>query len=70
MIILFKESNMDEILQQIMKTIEREFKSALSNGLLDSALVADKIWDILIDKEAIKVSVPEPAYGCCENFDE
>ena len=61
---------MDEVLQQIMKTIEREFKSALNNELLDSASVANKIWDILIDKEAIKVSVPEPAYGCCENFDD
>jgi len=61
---------MDELMQQIMKTIEREFKSALNNGLLDSASVANKIWDILINKEAIKVSVPEPAYGCCENFDD
>jgi predicted DNA-binding protein (UPF0278 family) len=31
---------MDEVLQQIMKTIEREFKDALNNGLLDSASVA------------------------------
>ena len=61
---------MDEVLQQIINTIEREFKSALNNGLLDSASIANKIWDILIDREAIKVSVPEPAYGCCENFDE
>ncbi len=61
---------MDEILQQIMKTIEREFKDALNNGLLDSASIANKILDVLLDKEAIKVSVPEPAYGCCENFDE
>lgn len=61
---------MDEVLQQIMKTIEREFKNALNNGLLDSASVANKIWDILIDKEAIKVSVPEPAYGCFENLDD
>jgi hypothetical protein len=61
---------MNEVLQQIMKTIEKEFKNAMNNGLLDSASVADKIWDILIDKEAIKVTVPEPAYGCCENFDE
>jgi len=61
---------MDEVLQQIMKTIEREFKDALNDGLLDSASVANKIWDILIDKEAIKVVVPEPAYGCFENFEE
>jgi len=61
---------MDEVLQQIMNTIEREFKEALKNGLLDSASITNKIWDILIDREAIKVSVPEPAYGCCENFDE
>jgi hypothetical protein len=63
-------ARMDEVLQQIMKTIEREFKNALNNGLLDSASVANKIWDILIDKEAIKVSVPEPAYGCFENLDD
>lgn len=63
-------ARMDEVLQQIMKTIEREFKDALNNGLLDSASVANKIWDILIDKEAIKVSVPEPAYGCFENLDD
>lgn len=61
---------MDEILQQIMKTVEKEFKNALSIGLLDSASVAKEIWDILVEKEAIKVSVPEPAYGCCEYFDE
>jgi hypothetical protein len=61
---------MDEALQQIMKTIEKEFRDALSKGLLDSASIANKIWDILISQEAIKVSIPEPAYGCCENFDE
>ena len=61
---------MEEILKQIMTTIEREFKEALNEGLLDSASVANKIWDVLIDNEAIKVAVPEPAYGCCENFDE
>jgi hypothetical protein len=61
---------MDEALQQIMKMIEKEFRDALSEGLLDSASIANKIWDILISQEAIKVSIPEPAYGCCENFDE
>ncbi len=61
---------MEEILKQIMTTVEREFKEALNEGLLDSASVANKIWDVLIDNEAIKVAVPEPAYGCCENFDE
>lgn len=62
--------NMEDVLQQIMKTIDKEFKGALANGLLDSASVADKIFDILLAKEAIKVAVPEPAYGCCENFDD
>jgi hypothetical protein len=61
---------MDEVLFQLKKTIEREFFSALKKGLLDSTSVANKIWDLLIDKEAIKVSLPEPAYGCCENFEE
>lgn len=61
---------MEEILKQIMTTVEREFKEALNEGLLDSASVANKIWDVLIDNEAIKIAVPEPAYGCCENFDE
>lgn len=61
---------MNEIIQQIMKTIEKEFKNALNKGLLDSAEVANKIWDLLVEKEAIKVNVPEPAYGCCENFEE
>lgn len=61
---------MEEILQQIMRTVESEFRSALKNGLLDSASVANKIWDILIDREAIKVSVPEPAYGCWENIED
>ena len=61
---------MEEILQQIMRTVEREFRSALKNGLLDSASVANKIWDILIDKEAIKISIPEPAYGCWENIED
>ncbi len=61
---------MEEILKQIMTTVEKEFREALNEGLLDSASVANKIWDVLIDNEAIKVAVPEPAYGCCENFDE
>ncbi|NWF88437.1 MAG: hypothetical protein HXY50_03140 [Ignavibacteriaceae bacterium] len=61
---------MEEVLQQIVRTIEKEFKTALANGLVDSASVADKILDILLAKEAIKVGVPEPAYGCCENFDD
>lgn len=61
---------MEEVVQQIMKTIEKEFKNALSNGLLDSASIANKIWDLLLVKEAIKVSIPEPAYGCCEYYEE
>lgn len=61
---------MEEILQQIMRTVESEFRSALKNGLLDSASVANKIWDILVDKEAIKISIPEPAYGCWENIED
>lgn len=61
---------MEELIQQIMKTIEREFKNTLNEGLFDSAVVANKIWDLLIEKEVIKIKVPEPAYGCCENFED
>jgi predicted DNA-binding protein (UPF0278 family) len=61
---------MDEINQVIRKIIEMEYRNALNKGLLDSASIANKIWDVLIDKNAISVPVPESACGCYENIDE
>jgi predicted DNA-binding protein (UPF0278 family) len=61
---------MDEINQTIKKIIELEYRSALNKGLLDSASIANKIWDVLIDKNAITVPAPESACGCYENTDE
>ncbi|QQS36358.1 MAG: hypothetical protein IPM56_19315 [Ignavibacteriales bacterium] len=60
----------DEIQQVIKKIIELEYKNALNRGLLDSGKIADKIWDVLVDKNAISVPVPESAYGCYEDTDD
>lgn len=61
---------MDEIHQVIKKIIELEYRTALNKGLLDSASIASKIWDVLVDKNAITVTVPESACGCYEDDDE
>lgn len=61
---------MDEIHQIIKKIIELEYKQALNKGLLEPSAIANKIWDVLIDKNVITVPVPESACGCYEDTDE
>ncbi len=60
----------EEIRQLIKNLIEREYRQALDEGLLDSAEVSNKIWNVLLDKNALHIPVPESACGCFENFDE
>lgn len=61
---------MEEMKNQIRKIIELEYKDALKKGLLDSTTVVNKIWTLLLEKNAVSTLAPEPAYGCYENTDE
>lgn len=61
---------MEEVKNQIRKIIEIEYKDALNKGLLDPAKVVNKIWKLLIEKDAVNIMAPEPAFGCYENLDE
>lgn len=63
-------NRMEEITLLIKKLIELEYKNALNKGLLDSKLVANKIWNLLIDKDAVNIPVPEAASGCYENTED
>ena len=61
---------MEEVHHLIKKVIELEYKNALNKGLLDSRSVSNKIWNLLIDKNALNISVPEGASGCYENTED
>lgn len=62
-----KEIKIEEIRQLIRKIIELEYKNALNRGLLDSKTVTNKIWNLLLDKDAIHIPAPEAASGCYES---
>jgi hypothetical protein len=61
---------MEDIRQILKKIIESEYKKAIEAGLIDSSKIAEKIWNILIEKNVITIPAPEPAYGCYENSEE
>ncbi len=61
---------MEEIRHKIKKLIEAEYRKALNAGILDTSLIEEKIWQLLLDKNLINITVPEPAYGCYENSEE
>jgi len=67
---MYKQAKLDDIRQLIKKVIELEYRNALSKGLLDSKSIANKIWNLLIDKNAIHIPAPEAASGCYENNDD
>lgn len=61
---------MEEIKNQIRQIIEKEYKTALEKGLLDSSSIVNKIWKLLEEKKEENIVKPEPVYGCYENPDE
>ena len=61
---------MEEVRQLMKKVIEMEYKDALAKGLLDSMSVSNKIWNLLIDKDALQIPAPEAASGCYENTED
>lgn len=61
---------MEEIRHKIKKLIEAEYRKALNAGILDTSVIEEKIWQLLLDKNLININVPEPAYGCYENSEE
>lgn len=61
---------LDEVRQLIKRVIELEYKNALTKGLLDSRSVSNKIWNLLIDKNALHIPAPEGVSGCYENFED
>jgi predicted DNA-binding protein (UPF0278 family) len=67
---MYFADRMEEVNQLIRKVIELEYRNALNKGLLDSKTVANKIWNLLIDKEAIIIPAPEAASGCYENTED
>jgi hypothetical protein len=63
-------TKMEEVRQLMKKVIEMEYKDALAKGLLDSMSVSNKIWNLLIDKDALQIPAPEAASGCYENTED
>ena len=63
-------TRMEEVRQLIKKVVELEYKNALSKGLLDSRSISNKIWNLLIDKDALHIPAPEAASGCYENTED
>jgi hypothetical protein len=63
-------TKMEEVRQLMKKIIEMEYKDALAKGLLDSMSVSNKIWNLLIDKDALQIPAPEAASGCYENTED
>ncbi len=61
---------MEEVHLLIRKVIELEYKNALNKGLLDSRSIANKIWNLLVDKDALQIPAPEGASGCYENNED
>lgn len=67
---MYTGQKMEEVRQLLKKIIELEYKNALTKGLLDSRSVSNKIWNLLIDKNALHIPAPEGASGCYENTDD
>ncbi len=67
---MYVGQKMEEVRQLIKKVIELEYKNALNKGLLDSRSVSNKIWNLLIDKDALHIPAPEGASGCYENTED
>lgn len=67
---MYSGQKMEEVRQLIKKVIEHEYKNALTKGLLDSRSVSNKIWNLLIDKNALHIPAPEGASGCYENTED
>ena len=67
---MYGGQKMEEVRQLIKKVIELEYKNALTKGLLDSRSVSNKIWNLLVDKDALQIPVPEAASGCYENTED
>ncbi|NWF49783.1 MAG: hypothetical protein HXY49_04505 [Ignavibacteriaceae bacterium] len=49
---------MEEIREQIKKIIENEFQKGLKEGSLDATFATIKIWNYLLEKEAINFPPP------------
>lgn len=67
---MYSGQKIEEVRQLIKKLIELEYKNALTKGLLDSRSISNKIWNLLIDKNALHIPAPEGVSGCYENNDE
>ena len=67
---MYVGEKMEEVRKLIRKVIELEYKDALNKGLLDSRSISNKIWNLLIDKDALHLPAPEAASGCYENNED
>jgi hypothetical protein len=67
---MYAGQKMEEVRQLMKKVIELEYKKALTKGLLDSRSVSNKIWNLLVDKDALHIPAPEAASGCYENTED
>lgn len=67
---MVKTEKIDEVRQQIGKIIEQEYRKALDKGLLNPMGISNQIWNMLIEKNAIYIPVPESASGCYEELDD
>jgi len=67
---MYVGQKMEEVRLLIRKVIELEYKNALNKGLLDSRSISNKIWNLLVDKDALQIAAPEGASGCYENNED
>jgi hypothetical protein len=67
---MYVGTKMEEVRQLMKKVIEMEYRDALTKGLLDSMSISNKIWNLLIDKDALQIPAPEAASGCYENTED
>lgn len=50
---------MQEIREKIKQFIEEGYKSAVKDGSLDSTFVTMRIWNFLIEKDAVNFNQPD-----------
>ena len=65
-----KSDKIEEVRQQIGRIIEAEYRKALAAGLLNPLGISNEIMNLLIEKNALYVPIPESASGCYEDFEK
>ncbi|GAB4297692.1 MAG: hypothetical protein Kow0098_22170 [Ignavibacteriaceae bacterium] len=67
---MVKKNKMEELREKIKEIIESEYKKALSSGMWDGASATMRVWNYLLEEDAINIPAPEAVSGCYENLEE